>query len=88
MRERRAIEPPFDQKFILIVSSLMPHENDEHFFLAFSRFRRSHTDYTLMIAGFTGLDAKRLGLLRTKFELDDAVTCTGWIPRVCLRIEL
>lgn len=81
VRERRASEPPSEQKFILTVSSLMPHKNYENLFLAFARFRSSHPDFTLVVAGFKGLDALRLEELRTKFQLDDAVTFTGWIPR-------
>lgn len=81
VRERRMTEPLSRQKFILAVSSLMPHKNYEHLFLAFARFRRSHPDYTLTVVGFKGLDAKRLRELRAKFDLADAVTFTGWIPR-------
>ena len=81
VRERRISEPPSTQPFILAVSSLMPHKNYEHLFLAFSKFRQTHPHYALKIAGFKGLDAQRLEQLRSTFDLEDAVTFTGWIPR-------
>ena len=66
---------------LLAVSTTHPHKNFHRLLEGFGRFRQTHPEYRLVIAGLEGRSAAGLETARRRLGLEDAVSLTGWIPR-------
>lgn len=58
--------------YLLYVSTLHPHKNHDRLIRAFTRFRASHPEFELVLAGMKGF---------ADVALPEGVRATGWIPR-------
>lgn len=73
---------PHTQKpLVLIVSTLHPHKNIECALDAFRRFRVSHPEFRLVIAGLKGFATGSIESRVRELGLSPCVDLTGWIPR-------
>jgi glycosyltransferase involved in cell wall biosynthesis len=72
-------DPP--SPYILTVSTLHPHKNQERLLRAFARFRQSHPEYRLVICGMRGFHTARVLDLISELTLQHWVEIPGWIPR-------
>ncbi len=77
-RERRKEEV---EPLLLCVSTLHPHKNIERLVRVFGRFRATHPEYRLVLAGMRGFHAGSVEALIDALELRDSVRVTGWIER-------
>jgi glycosyltransferase involved in cell wall biosynthesis len=77
---RRRPEP-----FLLAVSTLHPHKNLDGLLRAFAEFRRTQTEFRLVVCGIHGFFSTELHALRDSLGLAGAVDFPGWIPRVELQ---
>lgn len=82
VRIRRASNPATAERFILAVSSVMPHKNYDNLFLAYARFRETHPDVGLVVVGVRGLSSASVEALRSDLGLETCIRITGWIDRV------
>lgn len=64
------------EKFILCVSTLHPHKGIEALIAAFAKFRASHPEFRLVLAGMRGFASANIESLA-----GEGVETTGWIPR-------
>jgi glycosyltransferase involved in cell wall biosynthesis len=69
------------RNFLLYVSTLHPHKNQERLIRAFARFHRKHPEFRLILAGMRGFHAGAVDRQIAALGLEDAVQVTGWIPR-------
>ena len=67
--------------YLLCVSTLHPHKNLERLVSVFSRFRASHPEFRLVLAGMRGFHSSAVERKIAELKLESAVTITGWIPR-------
>jgi len=67
--------------YILTASTLHPHKNLDRLLDAFHRFRKSHSEYRLVIAGLKGFATDKIIAHANLLGLGDSVEFTGWIPR-------
>jgi glycosyltransferase involved in cell wall biosynthesis len=74
-------QPRSPAPYILTVSTLHPHKNQERLLRAFARFRQSHPEYRLVICGMHGFHTARVLNLISDLGLQDWVETPGWIPR-------
>lgn len=73
---RGPVEP-----YLLCVSTLHPHKNIERLVRVFARFRETHPDYRLVLAGMRGFQAGAVERQIEESGVREAVRVTGWIPR-------
>jgi len=69
------------EPFFLCVSTLHAHKNLDRLIRAFAEFRRSHSEFRLVLAGMRGYHGGHLEKLVRDLELTETVELTGWIPR-------
>jgi glycosyltransferase involved in cell wall biosynthesis len=69
------------EPYLLAVSTLHPHKNFERLLEAFQRFKESHQEYRLVVAGLRGFATRRIERLTRDLGLGNSVVFTGWIPR-------
>ena len=62
---------------LLAVSTTHPHKNFERLLEGFVRFRQTHPEHRLVIAGLEGRSAAGLEKARRRLGLEDAVSLTG-----------
>jgi glycosyltransferase involved in cell wall biosynthesis len=74
--ERRSPE-----KFLLCVSTLHPHKNHLRLIRAYSRFKKEHPDYRLVLAGLRGFAAVQIESEIARLGLEASIRVTGWIRR-------
>ena len=67
--------------YILCVSTLHPHKNIERLVRVFARFHAVHPEFTLVLAGMRGLQAKAVEKEIDAAGIRDSVRLTGWILR-------
>ena len=67
--------------YLLCVSTLHPHKNIERLLRVFARFRESHPQFELVLAGMRGFRTAAIEQLVAELGLEAAVRITGWIPR-------
>ena len=79
----RRLQKP--RPYLLSVSTLHPHKNQERLVRAFARFRRQHPEFELVLAGMRGFHADKLERLIGELDLKSVVRLTGWISRDQLR---
>lgn len=77
-RQRRQQQP---RPYLLCVSTLHPHKNQERLVRAFARFRRQRPEFELVLAGIRGFHAGAVERLVAELRLEGAVRLTGWISR-------
>lgn len=68
-------------QFLLCVSTLHPHKNLERLLRVFARFRASHPEWRLVLAGMRGFHAEAIDRTILELGLSEVVRVTGWIPR-------
>ena len=69
------------EKLVVCVSTLHPHKNHVRLIRAFARFRNSHPEYQLVLAGVRGFSATEIEAEVARFGLSAAIHITGWIPQ-------
>ena len=69
------------EKILLCVSTLHPHKNHLRLIRAFAKFRQTHADFQLVLAGVRGLAVKEIEAEIAALGLTNAVRITGWIPQ-------
>lgn len=69
------------EKLLLCVSTLHPHKNHVRLIRAFAKFRITHPDYLLVLAGVRGFVAIEVESEIEKLGLTGAVRITGWIAQ-------
>lgn len=69
------------QKSLLCVSTLHPHKNHVRLIRAYSRFRKDHPDYRLVLAGMRGFATSEVEAEIVRLGLGEDVRITGWIPQ-------
>jgi glycosyltransferase involved in cell wall biosynthesis len=69
------------EKFILCVSTLHPHKNHLRLIRAYSRFRKDHLGYGLVLAGLRGFAAVQIEAEIARLGLEAEIRITGWIPK-------
>jgi len=69
------------RNYLLYVSTLHPHKNQERLIRAFARFHGKHPEFRLVLAGMRGFHSDAVDRQIAAVGLADAVQVTGWIPR-------
>ena len=69
------------EPFLLAVSTLHPHKNQDGLLRAFAEFHRERPEFRLTVCGLHGFFTSPLHELRDSLGLRDAVNFPGWIPR-------
>ena len=69
------------ERLLLCVSTLHPHKNHSRLVRAFAKFRDTHPDYQLVLAGIRGFAAEGVEAEIGRLGLSDHIRITGWIPQ-------
>ena len=69
------------QPYVLCVSTLHPHKNIERLVRVFVRWRETHKEWRLVLAGMRGFQAVQVEDTIERLGAHDVIRVTGWIPR-------
>ncbi len=76
-----SLKPAAREPMVLYVSTLHPKKNHERLIDAFAEFRKTHSQYRMVLAGLFGSHHEAVKARIAHHGLQDSIRITGWVPR-------